>query len=980
MASEGVIEPCHDPKGFNSPVFAVRKKNGTIRVVANFKRTLNKVLIDLDPYPMPRIDQLFHRIGEGNKYFATLDLRSGYWQIQIDERDRYKTAFTWKDKCYQYTRLAFGLTSAGQIFSRCIAEALATVSSRSNISSYIDDNLVHAKTFEEYILALEQLFTALRKFGLKLNPEKCTFLATEAKYLGRIVTNEGFKADPEYVRAIKEMRPPTSKKALQSLIGRLVWIRQFLETRLHEQIRSDTFSNLMSPIHELNKANRAFLWTEEADKAFQKIKTRLSSPPIISFPDFSQLFTLTTDASDVACGAILMQEADNGKKKIIAVASHTFNTTEQNWSTTEREAYAIKWAIAKFDYFLRSRPFVIFTDHRSLTYLDQREFNNAKIRRWQEDISCYKFILEFVEGESNVWADMLSRSHGQKRVKTTADPTPAGRVFKIEGSDLHIYIPSWCLGDINGLQLIAKTHTSQGTKCHKHIADAFFAYHSTSTIPTEKNCDLLNIAAEQLTDNLLSEIIRAIQANDLSRGFRMDPDDHRTPLYQKHLNKFYLEPGSAVLMVRDGTHSPRLVVPYRLRNKFLYQAHDCINHSGVTRMRAHLASYWWEFKNRDIETYVKSCEVCAKRKGNYGKRRHWPAGHCKRGEKPFDIIYVDFVTMPVSKGKRYILTILDSFSRHLMVVPCARDRAIDAARGLYSFFLRHREIPRIVSSDRGTHFTGEIYKTFCELMSITQELHCPWRPQSSGNIERQHRTMKNALFMLCEDRNCEWADILESVISSMNATINSATGVSPHYVITGRQPNIGLPKLLHNELTNQSPTAYGMQINALLRQVHRRVALANNEVDHKSNARLNQLVFKDPIRVGDMVLLHRPQSTIAHSSHLNWIGTFEVLKTNDMVIQVRNEKGETDWVHRAHIRRLTPRPKYLSHNILAPPPDHVHQQNRESPHSGQSAVQKSTQSPVQHDISEQQQNNIKRLPARQTRNQIPTRYKDFVMQ
>ena len=126
MATEGIIEPCHDPKGFNSPVFAVRKKNGTIRVVANFKRTLNKVLVDLDPYPMPRIDQLFHKIGQGNKYFATLDLRSGYWQIEIDERDRHKTAFTWKDKCYQYTRLAFGLTPAGQIFSRCVAEALAS--------------------------------------------------------------------------------------------------------------------------------------------------------------------------------------------------------------------------------------------------------------------------------------------------------------------------------------------------------------------------------------------------------------------------------------------------------------------------------------------------------------------------------------------------------------------------------------------------------------------------------------------------------------------------------------------------------------------------------------------------------------------------------------------------------------------------------------------------------------------------------------
>ena len=161
-----------------------------------------------------------------------------------------------------------------------------------------------------------------------------------------------------------------------------------------------------------------------------------------------------------------MQEVVNGRKKIIAVTSHTFNATEQNWSTTEREAYAIKWATSKFDYFLRNRPFVILTDHRSLTYLDHRIFNNAKIRRWQEEISDYKFIMEFVEGESNVWADMLSRSHGQQKIKSPADHAPARKVFQVEGSDLHICIPSWCLGDIDGLQLIPKTHSSQGTYCH----------------------------------------------------------------------------------------------------------------------------------------------------------------------------------------------------------------------------------------------------------------------------------------------------------------------------------------------------------------------------------------------------------------------------------------------------------------------------------------------------------------------------------
>ena len=198
----------------------------------------------------------------------------------------------------------------------------------------------------------------------------------------------------------------------------------------------------------------------------------------------------------MACGAILMQEADNGKKNIIAVASRTFNPTEQNWSTTEREAYTIKWVILKFNYFLRNRPFVIFTNHRSLTYLDQREFNNAKIRRWQEEISCCKFILEFVEGESNVWADILSRGCGHKKVKTCRDPTPPGKIYKLESSDLQIYVSLRCIGEVDSLRLIPRTHTPQNTRYHKRITNAFFAYHSTSTIHTERICNHLGIAAE----------------------------------------------------------------------------------------------------------------------------------------------------------------------------------------------------------------------------------------------------------------------------------------------------------------------------------------------------------------------------------------------------------------------------------------------------------------------------------------------------
>ena len=234
-----------------------------------------------------------------------------------------------------------------------------------------------------------------------------------------------------------------------------------------------------------------------------------------------------------------MQEADNGKKNIIAVALRTFNPMEQIWSTTERETYAIKWAILKFDYFQRNYPFVIFTDYRSLTSLDTREFNNAKIRRWQEEISCYKFILEFVEDESNVWVDMLSRGCRHKKVKTCSDPTPAGKTFKLEGSDLHIYAPLWCIGVVDSWRLIPRTHTTQNTHYHKRITNAFFAYQSTSIIPSKGICNHLRITAEQMKDDAFSKIIRALELSDSLDEIDVDPDDYRAALLRKHLNHFF---------------------------------------------------------------------------------------------------------------------------------------------------------------------------------------------------------------------------------------------------------------------------------------------------------------------------------------------------------------------------------------------------------------------------------------------------------
>ena len=193
-------------------------------------------------------------------------------------------------------------------------------------------------------------------------------------------------------------------------------------------------------------------------------------------------------------------------------------------------------------------------------------------------------------------------------MKTPADSTLAGRVFKVEGSNLQIYVLLLCLNEINDLQLLPKTYTPQSTYCQKRFAGAFFVYHRTSTIPYEKNSDHLD---SKLHD-LLSKIIKAFQTKNSSHGCYMNLDYHLTPphthtLFKKHFHNFCLEPSTCILMIRNRTYTPSLVVPSKLRSKFLYQTHDCINHSAVTCMRVHLDSYWREFIHCDIELCMESC-------------------------------------------------------------------------------------------------------------------------------------------------------------------------------------------------------------------------------------------------------------------------------------------------------------------------------------------------------------------------------------
>ena len=911
MASNGTIEKCPDPKGFNTPVLIRPKKNGKTRFIMDFKNSLNKVLASsADPWQMPNAELVIARIGKGNRFFTTLDLKSGYHQVPIKESDRHKTAFQPRDTCWQWTRVPFGLTCAGQIFSRCIAEALESVQNRENFEIYIDDLVVYSKDFETHIVTLNQIFAALKNFNLQLNTTKCLFLQPEAHFLGRILNHDGYRADPDHVQGITDMNPPTTLKELQQTMGRIVWMRHFVETRVGERARLTNFSTLVKELTLLNRKEnkKDFKFTAGAARAFESVKKRLSTAPVIHFADFTQPFVLVTDASEVGVGAVLMQK-DGDKDCIVAVASSTLDPTQQNWAPTEREAYAVVWGIEKFDYFLRARPFTVLTDHKSLTYIDRTNIKNPKIARWQERLARYDFCVEYIEGHNNVFADMLSRPCGVQKTLPADESEPAGEFYEIDQSGLRIYIPSWCTRPDTGRLYLSRIPREKALHAH-----AFFG---KVDLGFDANLGL-NLAHLQRQDPFLRKVLEILERptletqNELLKLLRNE-NDHRGVFHQKFVSKVILDPVSKSLMVRIGSKF-KFVAPESQIGTFLFQAHDNTNHFGRERCKQFLENVWWPKMKDDITNYLNSCEYCLRRKGINNRGGQRLTGTNLKGTKPFEVIYIDFVHMPKPSrfGHKYILTIIDSFSRFFIAVPTHRDRAADAAEGLVQTYCQYGFIPKVVSCDRGTHFTGSVMTEMHKLLGTKMNFHVAWHPESSGILERQHRTLKNALFITSNEQNRCWIDLLKFTTLAMNTAYNRATNCSPFACLYGRNPDFGLPNLSDKDLNSANPVSYGMKVRSLLLNVHRFVRISSYEADRKAVQKA--LEGKPPLKIspGDIVFIKRPQSAEAKSSKLDWIGPFKVLKTNEHVLQVENvNTGETDWVSRAHSIKLEKRKQHL---------------------------------------------------------------------
>ncbi|XP_056157718.1 uncharacterized protein LOC130132152 [Lampris incognitus] len=393
MLEAGVITP--STSEWASPVVLVRKKDRGVRWCIDYRR-LNDLTLK-DAYPLPRIEECLDTL-EGATVFSTLDMQSGYWQIGVHPDDRGKTAFITRYGLFEYTRMPFGLCNAPGTFQRAMEVVLRGLQWR-HLLVYLDDIIVLGRGVEEGLQSLGKVLERILAYGLKLKPSKCHLLRREVLFLGHVVSGDGVSPNPELVKSVNDWRTPRNLTELQAFLGLCNYYRRFVRG----------FAHLCSPLYELQKKGEEFKWGDTQQVAFEELKARLTTAPLLAYPTRDGLFLLDTDASNTCVGAVLSQ-MQAGEEKVIAYASAHLQSTQQRYCVTRRELLAVVRFTRQFRHYLLGRSFIIRTDHNSLIWLFRFKSPEGQLARWIEELSQYDFKIEHRPGVKHSNADALSRS------------------------------------------------------------------------------------------------------------------------------------------------------------------------------------------------------------------------------------------------------------------------------------------------------------------------------------------------------------------------------------------------------------------------------------------------------------------------------------------------------------------------------------------------------------------------------------------
>lgn len=398
LVEVGVIEPIPF-SNWATPIVPVPKKNGSIRLCADYRLTVNTAT-ETDTYPQPTINESLSELA-GGTVFTKLDLKEAYTQVKVTENTAKILTINTPKGLYKMKRLPYGLKACPGIFQRLMSNTLAGIK---GVTVLIDDILLAGRNMEEHNEILKKVLERLMTVGLRLNKKKCEIATDRVEFLGYVVDSVGIHPCAKKIDMIKKARAPKNVKELQAFLGLLNFYERFIRKK----------AELLEPLHRLLDKDAEWRWSSKEREAFNKAKTLLSSEDTLIHFDNAKPVVLTCDASQYAVGAILAHTMEDGTEKPIAMGSRTLNKTERNYGQIDKEAAAIMFGLEKFHQYIYGRHVLIYTDHKPLLGIFSPnkaipQVLSPRMMRWALKLNSYDYELQYKCGSSIVGADALSR-------------------------------------------------------------------------------------------------------------------------------------------------------------------------------------------------------------------------------------------------------------------------------------------------------------------------------------------------------------------------------------------------------------------------------------------------------------------------------------------------------------------------------------------------------------------------------------------
>ena len=768
LLKSGLVRPSNSP--YAAAALLTKKKDQTWRLVVDYKK-LNAVTI-IDRYPIPNIEMTVQTLGGGYSFFSKLDLRSGFWQLPIDEKDRHKTAFITPFGLFEWNVLPQGLRNAPPSFQRVMSNVLASCSDFSLV--YMDDIIVFSRGFKEHLQHVEQVLTALASHDLVLTPMKCEIAKQSIEYLGHLISSTRITPLPEKIKSILLLPEPTTLAKANKFIGSLSWYRKFIPG----------FASTAAPIHavtNLSKANRSkFRWNEEQSKSFHDLKLLLTSSPLfLNFPDDSHPLLLSTDASTVGIGGILYQEI-NDEKKILYYHSELLSSSQKRYHPIELEALAIFKCMNRMKSLLLGRTIIIYTDNCPICHMMEKKVSNKRVEKISlllQEFNIEKII--HVQGKFNCLPDYLSRNPISYDDELTEAEYGLGFQQHPTSSSIQLLGAVMTRSKAKALKIDTNPPppTTQREEPTTDDKSTDTCIPDQSPIVSE-HFDITQLKEYQMKDSKIEKIIQDLQSKP-NPSFEIKDE-----ILYKH-----------VVNHHDKTEKQLIYVPSSVINSLISSYHDnpyVGGHFGIRRTLNKIRQkFWWPEMKRSVFNYVKSCLLC---QAHNISRRKRPGllSPIEVPDGPNQLLGMDycgpFPTTP--EENRYVLCLTDYFTKFVTAVPLPTCSAVVTAEAIFKEHICRYGVPKTIISDQGSSFKNQLMESLSKWLGFHHILCTTYHPQSNGLTERFNATFVIQLAKLTDRESNNWDQFLHSIVFAYNTGQHSSTNFSPFELLYGRQANL----------------------------------------------------------------------------------------------------------------------------------------------------------------------------------------------